>query len=159
MSASLCRGCAAELPQPFLDLGRMPLANAYIELARADLPEARFPLAVARCPECHLVQLSETVPPAEMFSEYAYFSSYSDSFVRHAQTMAADLCERFRLGGASRVVEIASNDGYLLRHFKERGISVLGVEPARNVAAVACERGVPTLTEFFNSATAAQIIQ
>jgi predicted TPR repeat methyltransferase len=157
MTEAGCRGCGAELPPPFLDLGRTPLANAYVRPEEAGSPEPIFRLAVSRCGRCDLVQLTESVSPAEMFHEYAYFSSYSDSFTCHARLMAANLIERFQLGNHSRVIEIASNDGYLLRHFRERGIGVLGVEPARNVAAVARDNGVPTLVEFFNSATSAKI--
>jgi SAM-dependent methyltransferase len=142
-----CRGCGSALPTPFLDLGTQPLANALLDPG-AEV-EARYPLAVCRCAECQLVQLERTVDPEALFSEYVYFSSYSDTFLAHAERMAATLTERFHLGRGSRVLEIASNDGYLLRYFQPRGISVLGVEPARNVAAVARGRGIPTLEAFF----------
>ncbi len=143
-----CRGCGGALPAPFLDLGPTPLANAY---RRPDdsSPEPTHPLRVAACPECHLVQLVETVPPSELFSEYLYFSSYSDSFLRHAERMAASLRGRLHLESAGRVLEVASNDGYLLQYFQRAGLSVLGVEPARNIAAHAQERGIPTLVRFF----------
>jgi len=152
-----CLGCGTRLPPAFLDLGRTPLANSYLMPEQAEMPEAVFPLAVAYCNTCHLVQLSERVPPADLFTEYAYFSSYSDSFANHARRMAASLTERFALSSASRLVEAASNDGYLLRYFREQGIQVLGVEPAHNVAAVARAQGIPTIEEFFNTATAATI--
>jgi SAM-dependent methyltransferase len=151
VSRARCRGCATALPPPFLDLGRQPLANALLPPDHAG-EEPRHPLAVCRCGGCGLVQLEDTVDPAALFTEYVYFSSYSATFNAHAERMAAALCERFRLGPRSRVLEIASNDGYLLRHFQPRGPSVLGVEPAGNVAAVARERGVPTLAEFFGPA-------
>lgn len=144
-----CLGCNTQLPQPFLDLGRMPLANAFIPQEQAHRPEATYPLAVAYCPACHLVQLTDLVPPAAMFSEYLYFSSYSDSFLAHAREMAGLLIDRLQLGPQSRVLEIASNDGYLLQYFRQRGIAVLGIEPAQNIAAVAEDRGIPTLNRFF----------
>ena len=157
MNNGLCLGCSARLPPPFLDLGRTPLANSYINPDQAALPEPTFPLAVAYCTECHLAQLKERIPPAELFTDYAYFSSYSDSFTIHAQRMAVSLWERFGLGSHSQVVEAASNDGYLLRYFRELGVPVLGVEPARNIAAVARARDIPTIEEFFNTSTAVDI--
>lgn len=142
-----CLGCAAPLPGAFLDLGVMPLANSYVEPGSA--VEEKFPLAVAFCPHCFLVQLTHLVPPAKMFSEYLYFSSFSDSFVEHAHQMCESLVQRYALGAESKVIEIASNDGYLLKAFQKRGIPVLGVEPATNIAAEASRRGVPTLNRFF----------
>ena len=149
VSGRACLGCAAPLPDPFLDLGVQPLANAFLRPEDAVRPEPRFPLAVAYCPRCHLVQLTATAPPATLFEEYLYFTSYSDHFLAHARAMAATLTERFTLGPGRRLLEIASNDGYLLQFFVERGVPVLGVEPARNVAAVAAARGIPTLNRFF----------
>ncbi|MBK8937633.1 MAG: methyltransferase, partial [Polyangiaceae bacterium] len=144
-----CRGCAAPLPAPFLDLGRTPLANAYLKETDLDRPEPTFPLATAFCGSCHLVQLTHVVPPEQLFTEYLYFSSYSTSFLEHARRMAAELTEAYALGPKSKVLEIASNDGYLLRYFQERGIEVLGIEPARNIAFEAERSGVPTLNRFF----------
>lgn len=144
-----CLGCGGALPEPFLDLGKTPLANSFIRPERAHLPEATYRLAVAFCPLCHLVQLTDRVPPEDLFSEYLYFSSYSDSFLEHARAMAESLTQRFRLGAGSLVLEIASNDGYLLQYFQQQGVRVLGVEPARNIAAAAESRGVPTLNRFF----------
>jgi SAM-dependent methyltransferase len=144
-----CRGCSQPLPEPFLDLGFTPLANAYVSPDQADLPDPVFPLAVSYCSQCHLVQLADTVAPEDMFSEYLYFSSYSDSFIAHARDMAAELTARFDLGAGSRVLEVASNDGYLLQFLQRSGIPVLGIEPARNVAAEASRRGIPTWNEFF----------
>jgi SAM-dependent methyltransferase len=158
-TSSRCLGCAAPLPEPFLDLGETPLANAYVRPENAHLPERRYPLAVAFCPSCCLVQLVHTVPPEELFTEYLYFSSYSDTFLAHARQMADELSARFALGRGSRVVEIASNDGYLLQYFRALGIRVLGVEPARNVAQAAIERGVPTLITFFGRAAADHVRQ
>lgn len=144
-----CLGCGGALPEPFLDLGKTPLANSFVRPERAHLPEATYRLAVAFCPLCHLVQLTDRVPPEDLFSEYLYFSSYSDSFLKHARAMAESLTQRFRLGAGSLVLEIASNDGYLLQYFQKNGIRVLGVEPARNIAAAAECRGIPTLNRFF----------
>jgi SAM-dependent methyltransferase len=144
-----CLGCAAALGEPFLDLGSQPFANALLRPEDAARPEPRFPLAVAYCARCHLVQLTRTVEPEALFGEYVYFSSYSDHFLAHARDMAEALVRRFTLGSRARVLEVASNDGYLLQFFQARGVRVLGVEPARNVAAVAQSRGIPTLPQFF----------
>jgi SAM-dependent methyltransferase len=144
-----CLGCEKALPKPFLDLGKTPLANAYLTAEQLDKPEPKFPLAVVYCPACHLVQLTDLVPPEQLFSEYLYFSSYSETFLRHAEAMARDLSGQFQLGKSSRVLEIASNDGYLLQYFQKLGIPVLGIEPARNIAEVARGKGIPTLTRFF----------
>jgi hypothetical protein len=149
MSARTCLGCAAPLDAPFLDLGTQPLANALVRPEDATRPEPRLPLAVAYCVRCHLVQLTETVPPETLFGEYVYFSSYSESFLAHARAMAEMLVSRFSLGPERRLLEIASNDGYLLRYVQERGVPVLGVEPARNVAEVARAGGIRTLARFF----------
>lgn len=151
-----CLGCGGPLPEPFLDLGQTPLANAY-RRPEDPTPEATYRLAVSYCPQCHLVQLTDLVPPEEMFSEYLYFSSFSDSFVAHAQGMADHLAERFKLNADSFVVEVASNDGYLLQHFVAKGIPVLGVEPAANIAQVANDKGIRTLQAFFNPDTAQAI--
>ena len=156
-SDRLCLGCSGILPLPFLSLGNTPLANSNVKPEHADKPEPVFPLEVAYCPSCHLVQLTDTVPPSDLFSDYVYFSSYSDSLLRHAAAMANEYIDRFQLGGNSRVVEIASNDGYLLQYFVQRGIPVLGVEPAGNIAKVAVERGIPTLNRFFEPAAIAEI--
>lgn len=153
----LCLGCSALLPEPFLDLGCTPLANSYLAADDSGQLEETYPLAVAYCYRCHLVQLMDLVPPERLFSEYLYFSSYSESFLAHAMAMATELIERFHLDSTSRVLEIASNDGYLLQYFIRAGIKVLGVEPARNIAAVARDRGIPTLNAFFNTNTAASI--
>ena len=120
------------------------------DLAR---PEAAFPLDLAFCPACSLVQITETVPPETLFREYLYFSSFSDEIQRHAQALSKRLIDSRHLGKDSLVVEAASNDGYLLRHYKSAGIPVLGIEPALNIARVAEEKhGIPTLTDFFGEA-------
>jgi SAM-dependent methyltransferase len=152
-----CLGCGSSLPPPFLDLGSTPLANAYLRPERAKLPEETFPLAIAYCANCHLVQLADRVLPDRMFGEYLYFSSYSDSFLNHACRMVNEMIQRFGLDGTSRVLEIASNDGYLLQYFLQRGVRVLGVEPARNIAAEATCKGIPTLTCFFGPEAVTEI--
>jgi SAM-dependent methyltransferase len=158
-SGGRCLGCGTPLPEAFLNLGKTPLANAYVRPQRLHLPEKVFPLAVAYCVICHLVQLTDLVPPEEMFSEYLYFSSYSDSYLAHARDMANSLIERFQLRPKCCVMEVASNDGYLLQYFLMRGIPVLGVEPAKNIAKVAEQRGVPTLNCFFGPETVAGIVR
>ncbi len=151
-SAAACRFCGAPLVHTFVDLGLSPLANAYVRPADVGKPETFFPLHVFLCDRCWLVQLPEAERPEEIFSDYAYFSSYSDSWLAHCRAYAEAVIPRFGLGAHSRVVEIASNDGYLLQFFAARGIPVLGVEPAANVAAAAVEKGIETRVEFFGRA-------
>ena len=151
-SGHACRFCGAPLENVFIDLGASPLANSYLEPDDLGRPEPYFPLTVYTCSKCLLVQLPEAERPEEIFSDYAYFSSFSDSWVAHARAYAEMARERFRLGGDSKVVEVASNDGYLLRHFAEAGVPVLGIEPAANVAEAARELGIPTRVEFFGEA-------
>jgi hypothetical protein len=152
-----CRSCSAPLDHVFVDLGSSPLANAYLSEAQLAEPEPFYPLRVYVCEGCFLVQLPPVLSPTEMFEDYAYFSSYSESWLRHARTYVDRMIERFGLGSASKVVEIASNDGYLLQYFKEAGVPVLGIEPAANVAAAAKEAGIPTLVEFFGLETAQRL--
>ncbi|MBI4548201.1 MAG: class I SAM-dependent methyltransferase [Ignavibacteriae bacterium] len=154
-----CLGCGNQLPESFLNLGKMPLANAYVSPEKAGSPEPTFPLAVAYCPVCHLVQLTETVPPEEMFTQYLYFSSFSDCFLTHAREMADEFIKRFQLNAHSQVLEIGSNDGYLLKHFHRRGIRSLGIEPAKNIAAQAQRQGIPTLNRFFNAGAVEEILR
>jgi len=149
-----CRFCGAGLSEVFVDLGASPLANSYLEPEDLGRAEAFYPLCVYVCGECLLVQLPEEERPEAIFSDYAYFSSYSDSWLRHAKAYAEAMIDRFGFGAGHQVVEIASNDGYLLRWFKERGIPVLGVEPAANVAAAAEAAGIPSRVQFFGEATA-----
>ena len=145
-----CRSCGSSRLTTVLDLGTTPLANALITAENLSHGEERFPLLLAFCEECALAQITESVPPEKLFSEYLYFSSFSDTMLRHAQSIAERLTVERGLGRASLVVEVASNDGYLLQFYKRAGVPVLGVEPAANVARVAeSERGVPTLCEFF----------
>jgi len=153
-----CRSCAARGLEPILDLGALPLANALLTREQLEAPEARYPLELVFCPACALVQITETVPPERLFGEYLYFSSFSDSFVEHARLLAERLVQERGLGPHSLVVELASNDGYLLQHYLARGVPVLGVEPARNVAAVAEARGIPTRVAFFGRELAEQLV-
>ncbi len=152
-----CRFCAAPLHRMLVDLGAMPLANSFLTEADLARPEPRYPLRVRVCDRCRLVQADESVPPGAIFGDYAYFSSYSDAWLRHARDYAALVRTRFALGSTSRVIEVASNDGYLLKNFVEWGIPCLGIEPAANVAEVARQAGVPTLSLFLGRDTGARI--
>jgi C-methyltransferase C-terminal domain/Putative zinc binding domain/Methyltransferase domain len=150
-----CRSCGAGGLWAVLSLGRTPLANALLRPDRLGLPEPTYPLELAVCPGCSLAQLTESVPPERMFREYLYHSSFSETALRHAEALADRTAEARGLGGGSLVVEVASNDGYLLQYYKRRGVPVLGVEPAGNVARWAVERrGIPTVCEFFGPALA-----
>ena len=153
-----CRFCNAPLQRVFVDLGMTPLANDYLTPEDLFRPEVFYPLRAFVCERCFLVQLPESEKPAEIFSDYAYFSSYSDSWLEHNRAFALDAIERFQLGPESRVIEVASNDGYLLRFFKEQGIPVLGIEPAANVAEAAEADGIPTLVEFFGADMARRLV-
>jgi SAM-dependent methyltransferase len=153
-----CRSCGARLEHVFADLGSSPLANSYLRAEDLAQAEPFYPLTVYVCGGCFLVQLPESASPEAIFSDYAYFSSTSESWVRHARDYVESVSERLGLGSESQVVEIASNDGYLLQWFLERGVPVLGVEPAANVAAEAVERGIPTRVAFFGSATATELL-
>lgn len=157
MSRYNCRFCSAELKHTFVDLGATPLANSYIKPADLDKAEPFFSLHVRVCENCFLVQLPVLETAENIFSEYLYFSSYSKSWLEHSKRYAHEMTDRFGLNGDSRVVEIASNDGYLLQYFKENHIRVLGVEPAKNVAECAIENGIDTRVEFFGEATAQQL--
>jgi SAM-dependent methyltransferase len=149
-----CRFCAGPLNAVFADLGMSPLANSYLTLEQCNGMEPFYPLRALVCERCYLVQLEEYESPRSIFSDYAYFSSYSTSWLEHSERYAAAMVERLDLGPESHVVEIASNDGYLLQYFRDRGVPVLGVEPAANVAKVAVQKGLPTLVEFFGVETA-----
>jgi len=144
-----CRLCGARLEHTFVDLGMSPLCESFLTVGELDAMEAYFPLHVQVCAECFLVQLKEYVAPRDIFREYAYFSSYSTSWVEHARAYCDMIAARLGLGSDSLVVEAASNDGYLLQHFLLLGIPVLGIEPAENVAQTAIEKGIPTRTDFF----------
>jgi SAM-dependent methyltransferase len=153
----VCRFCGSPLGQTLVDLGMSPLCESYVAADRLDRMEPFYPLHVYVCETCLLAQLEEFVSPEEIFTEYAYFSSYADSWLRHAKDYADMMVRRFGIGAGSRVVELASNDGYLLQYFVEKGIPVLGIEPARNVAKAAVEKGVPTLVEFFGARLAEKL--
>lgn len=156
----LCRACREPLGDIVLSLGRTPLANALLSEADLARPEPTFPLDLAFCRRCSLVQLLETVPPDQLFRDYVYFSSYSDTMLRHATVLAERMIRERRLGPDSMVVEAASNDGYLLRNYRGAGVKVLGIEPARNVARVAREQhGVPTREEFFTAGYASRLVE
>jgi SAM-dependent methyltransferase len=152
-----CRFCNAVLQDVFLDLGLSPLANSYVPAERMATGEMFFPLKVYVCRQCLLVQLEVFETPENIFSDYAYFSSYSDSWLEHARRYSENVIERFGITGDSFVVEIASNDGYLLRNFIAHNIPVLGIEPAANVAEAAFAKGIPTLVQFFGSDLAADL--
>jgi SAM-dependent methyltransferase len=157
VSDSSCRFCGAPLDAVFADLGMSPLANSYLPPERANKMEPFYPLKALVCGNCFLVQLEEFESPEQIFSDYAYFSSYSSSWLEHSRRYAEQMTARLGLDADSRVVEIASNDGYLLQFFGERGIPVLGVEPAANVAEVAVEKGIPTVVEFFGEEVARRL--
>ncbi len=153
-----CRSCNAPLRRTFVDLGMSPLCESFLAADQLDQMEPFYPLNVRICENCLLVQLPAYVGSAEIFDEYAYFSAFSDSWVRHARRYVDAMVERYELGPGSFVIEAASNDGYLLQHVVERGIRALGIEPAANVARAAVARGVPTLVEFLGEASAAGIV-
>jgi SAM-dependent methyltransferase len=154
-----CRSCERGDLRPILSLGRTPLANALLTAEQLREPEATFPLDLVFCPACALVQITETVPPEVLFREYAYLSSFSDTVVQNAEGIVRRLIDLEGLGSESLAVEIASNDGYLLQHYHHKGIPVLGIEPAANIARVARdERGIPTVCEFFGAELAAELV-
>ena len=154
-----CRHCQETLRHTVVDLGMSPLCESFVSPNNLNSMEPFYPLHVRICSNCFLVQLQEYVSPQDIFSEYAYFSSYSSSWVAHAKRYCDAITERLKLGGDSLVVEIASNDGYLLQHFAPLGVPVLGVEPAANVATVAQEKGVPTHVGFFGVKLARELAQ
>jgi SAM-dependent methyltransferase len=154
-----CLSCASPLRHTFVDLGMSPLCESYVSAGDLDHMERFYPLHVYVCERCFLVQLRQYVSREEIFTEYAYFSSYADSWVEHMRVYADRITDRLQLHERSLVVEVASNDGYLLQHFVKKGIPVLGIEPAANVARVAVAKGVPTLVEFFGARTAAQLVE
>jgi SAM-dependent methyltransferase len=155
----ICRFCYAPLKQTFVDLGMSPLCESYVSGDQLNALEPFYPLHVRVCEKCYLVQLEQYVSPQHIFGEYAYFSSYSDSWLKHAATYVDMISERLALGPNSLCVELASNDGYLLQYFVQKGIPVIGVEPAANVAKVAEEKGVPTVVEFFGVKTALEMFE
>lgn len=157
-AALRCRSCGCNDLETVLSLGRTPLANSLLAAEQLATPPETYPLDLVFCSDCTLVQITETVPPEKLFRDYLYFSSFSDTMLAHAQTLAEQVINTRHLNGDSLVVEIASNDGYLLQYYQRRGIAVLGVEPALNVAQVArAERGIPTLSEFFDEVLAERL--
>jgi len=155
---SSCRFCGSVLRSTFVDLGTTPLANNFLKAAQLNQMEPFYPLHAYVCDLCFLVQLNEVVSPEAIFTDYPYFSSYSETWLQHASAYADMVIERFRLGAGRRVIEIASNDGYLLQYFVAKGISVLGIEPAANVASAAVKRGIPTVVKFFGEQTARELV-
>ena len=152
-----CRLCGSHVAHTFVDLGMSPLCESFLLPDQLDAMEPYFPLRAGVCGECFLVQLNEYVRPQHIFNEYAYFSSYSTSWVAHAKAYCEKISARLGLGANNLVVELASNDGYLLQHFLPLGVPVLGVEPAANVAKVAVEKGIPTCVDFFGVLLAAKL--
>jgi SAM-dependent methyltransferase len=152
-----CRFCGASLQRTFVDLGMSPLCETYPSAEELNRGETYYPLHVYVCEQCWLVQLQEYESPENIFGDYAYFSSYSDSWLKHAERYCNKMAERFDLNERSSVIEVASNDGYLLQYFVRRGVPAVGIEPAANVAKVAVEKGVPTLVQFFGVQLAEQL--
>ncbi|NOD36558.1 MULTISPECIES: class I SAM-dependent methyltransferase [unclassified Ruegeria] len=153
-----CRQCGAPLEMTLVDLGLSPLANSYVDPAKADIPDSVYPLHARVCTSCWLVQVDDVVPAEEIFStDYAYFSSFSDSWLAHCRDYVDSMTQRFDLGSGDLVIEIASNDGYLLQYFVEKGIPVLGIEPSGNVAAAAEKKGVRTLVDYFGETLAQKV--
>ena len=149
-----CRFCQTQLHHTFVDLGMSPLANSFLSPDQLDKKEPFFPLHAYVCGQCFLVQLGEFEQPEELFSDYVYFSSYSESWLGHARQYTEMMIERFSFNSSHQIIEIASNDGYLLQYFKEKNIPVLGIEPAANIANVAIEKGIETRIQFFSKKTA-----
>jgi SAM-dependent methyltransferase len=147
---AVCRSCANKDLQPILSLGSMPLANALLTRKQLSEQEETFPLNLVFCPRCTLVQITETVSPEKLFRDYFYFSSFSDTVLQNAKALAGQVVSRCKLDKGNLVIEVASNDGYLLKNYKAQGIPVLGIEPALNIAKAAVENGVPTIAEFFD---------
>ncbi|HUI06217.1 MAG TPA: class I SAM-dependent methyltransferase [Verrucomicrobiae bacterium] len=158
MTRPTCRFCGAALEHTFVDLGVLPLCESYVDPARANERELFYPLHAYVCANCFLVQVEELEKATNIYSDYAYFSSYSDSWLQHAQSYVEMATKRFGLDRNHQVIEIASNDGYLLQYFVAKGIPALGVEPAANIAAVATKKGIPTVVEFFGEATAKKLV-
>ena len=158
MTAPLCRFCQTPLTETFADLGSTPLSNSYLRAEQLNRMEPFYPLHARVCIACFLVQIEEYQRPEAIFGDYSYFSSFSDTWLRHAHDFATKAISAFHLTGEAQVIEIASNDGYLLQYFQAGGIPVLGIEPAKNVARVAEEKGIPTLCRFFGTETARELV-
>ena len=143
-----CRNCKSQLENVFINLGNMPSANSFLQKNELKT-EKIFPLCVYVCKECYLVQIPEIRTPEELFSNYAYFSSYSTTWLKHAEAYVEMMLKRFHFSEESLIIELASNDGYLLQYFKKKEIPVLGIEPAENVAEFAIKNGINTKIDFF----------
>ena len=154
---SCCRSCRAPILEPILDLGTQPLANALRSKAKRAESEARYPLKLVWCPHCTLLQITENVPAEKLFVHYFYCSSFSETFLRHCEHLARRLMEERKLDAKSLVIDIASNDGYLLQFYQKKNIPVLGIEPAKNIACIAQEKGIPTCNTFFTQAEAKKV--
>lgn len=159
MSHLTCRICGSPLALSLVDLGTSPLANGYLRPEDLERPEVYYPLHPRVCESCWLVQLPAFETPEALFGHYLYFSSFSDAWLAHGRALATEAIRDFGLGSRSRVVEVASNDGYLLQYFKEAGVPVLGIEPAANVAQAATDKGIPTLTRFFGADLGEELAQ
>jgi 2-polyprenyl-3-methyl-5-hydroxy-6-metoxy-1,4-benzoquinol methylase len=159
MTKAQCRFCKTDLKHTFVNLGMSPLSNSYLKSEQLNQSEKFYPLHTYVCSKCLLVQLEEFESPDHIFSDYPYFSSYSDTWLNHAREYTNLMIERFKFSSSSQVIEIASNDGYLLQFFQEQQIPVLGVEPAANVAEVAKSKNIPTLVKFFGVATAKELAE
>jgi SAM-dependent methyltransferase len=154
-----CRHCSAEIELTLIDLGNAPPSNAYLTESTLHIPEKRFPLRVLVCTECWLVQTEDYAGIKELFdSEYAYFSSFSTTWLRHAERYVAEMIERFELNANSNVIEVAANDGYLLQYVKAKGIPCFGIEPTASTAAAACKKGIAIIGEFFGTELARKLV-
>ena len=154
-----CRFCESSLTNIFLDLGMSPMANSFLKSTELDTKEPHYPLCSYVCSNCFLVQLDEFEKPQEIFSNYAYFSSFSTTWLDHVEEFVNQLINQFKIDKEKHVIEIASNDGYLLQHFKKKDIPILGVEPAKNIASDAESKGIPTINKFFGVDTAQELVQ
>ena len=152
-----CRFCESKIFTNFIDLGKTPLSNQFLKKVHLKKKEKRFPLHAYICKNCLLVQLDEFESPAKIFSEYVYFSSFSKSWLEHSKIFVNKMIKKYKINEKNQIIEIASNDGYLLQFFKRRGIPVLGIEPAKNVAKIARKKDIPTITKFFGVETANKI--
>jgi 2-polyprenyl-3-methyl-5-hydroxy-6-metoxy-1,4-benzoquinol methylase len=159
MDALPCSFCRRPLKHIFVDLGMAPLVSSYLREEELHNSEVFYPLRVYVCEECYLVQLPQAASPQQLFGQYPYFSSVSASWLKHSKTYVEQMMQRFNFDSGSLVIEIASNDGYLLQYFKEKGVPVLGVEPAANVAEAAQKAGIPTLVKFFGVETAKELVR
>jgi Methylase involved in ubiquinone/menaquinone biosynthesis len=158
MKEHTCRFCKTPLTQTFVNLGMAPLSNSYIKSTELSNKESFYPMNVFVCHKCLLVQLEEFESPEKIFSDYVYFSSYSDIWLSHCKKYSKNIIERFNINKGNLVIELASNDGYLLQYFKERNIPVLGIEPSKNAALVAIEKGIPTEIVFFDNKIAKKMV-